>query len=146
MNEGLRLHMPGPLMVPHLARKSTNLGGFQIPAGSTVFINSWAIAHDPSNWNDPFQFNPERFMGSTEVNVKGRDYRILPFGSGRRGCLGMLLGLEMVTLMVFKMVSSFKMELPKRENGAVTDVNMEEKWGLTVSMKDPLIVKLSKIE
>lgn len=47
----------------------------------------WAIHMDPSNWENPTQFNPERFI-ENDIDIKGQDFRLLPFGSGRRRCPG----------------------------------------------------------
>lgn len=47
--------------------------------------NAWAIRRDLNVWIDLEKFDPERFIGS-QVDVKGRDFQLIPFGSGRRGC------------------------------------------------------------
>lgn len=45
--ESLRLHPPAPLMLPHRAKTNVKIGGYDIPKGSTVHVNVWAVARDP---------------------------------------------------------------------------------------------------
>ncbi|KAL0432029.1 UNVERIFIED_CONTAM: cytochrome [Sesamum radiatum] len=72
-----------------------------IPANTTAMVNMWAITHDGVVWDDPHKFMPERFvaeMGGVDVDVRGRDLRLAPFGAGRRVCPGKNLGLATVAL------------------------------------------------
>ncbi|XP_072021520.1 cytochrome P450 2U1-like [Amphiura filiformis] len=59
---------------------------FEIPAGTIVVPNVWAIDHDPDVWLDPGRFDPDRF-----INKDGEVFReeeIIPFGIGHRACVG----------------------------------------------------------
>jgi cytochrome P450 len=97
VKETLRVHPVAPLLAPRLSREDTSVGGYDIPAGTRVFVNVWAIARDPALWGDASEeFRPERFVGSG-VDVKGHDLEFLPFGSGRRMCPGLGLGMKMAT-------------------------------------------------
>ncbi|KAK9949721.1 hypothetical protein M0R45_005238 [Rubus argutus] len=99
------------------------------PENHTVIINVWAIGRDPSVWTNPDKFIPERFVGSN-IDLRGRDFQLLPFGSGRRGCPGMQLGLTVVLLVVAQLVHCFDWGLPN--NMLPTDLDMTEEFGLTV--------------
>ena len=57
-----------------------------------VIINAWVIGRDPNSWEDAEEFNLERFLGSS-VNVKGKDFNVIPFGSSRIGYIGTQLGI-----------------------------------------------------
>ncbi|MED6177308.1 hypothetical protein PIB30_097033, partial [Stylosanthes scabra] len=81
--EALRLHPPTPLMLPHRANSNVKVGGYDIPKGSNVHVNVWAVARDPALWKNPLEFRPERFL-EEDVDMKGHDFRLLPFGAGRR--------------------------------------------------------------
>ncbi|KAI5662849.1 hypothetical protein M9H77_22172 [Catharanthus roseus] len=59
--EALRLHPPTPLMLPHRANSNVKIGGYDIPKGSIVQVNVWAIARDPKSWKNPLEFRPENF-------------------------------------------------------------------------------------
>lgn len=129
VKETMRLHPVAPLLIPHAAIEDCTVNGFHIPQKSRVMINVWAIGRDPSAWTDPEMFIPERFDGSN-IDFHGRDFQFLPFGSGRRGCPGMQLGLTMVQLVVAQLVHCFDWELPN--NMLPTELDMTEEFGLTV--------------
>lgn len=129
VKEGLRLHPVAPLLGPHESMEDITINGYFIPKKSRVIVNSWALGRDPDVWsNNAEEFIPERFEGSN-VDVRGRDFQLLPFGSGRRGCPGMQLGLITVQLVVARLVHCFDWELP---NGTTPEnLDMTEKFGLT---------------
>ncbi|KAJ0895930.1 putative cytochrome P450 [Helianthus annuus] len=85
--EGLRLHTPLPLLVPRESTEDIKLNGYDIQSGTQVLINAWAIARDPSVWEEPEEFRPERFLNSP-IDYKGFGFELIPFGAGRRGCPG----------------------------------------------------------
>ncbi|GMN71510.1 hypothetical protein TIFTF001_054113 [Ficus carica] len=111
VKETMRLHPVAPLLIPHAALEDCTVNGFHIPQKSRVFINIWAIGRDPNSWTDPEKFFPERFEGSS-VDLRGRDFQLIPFGAGRRGCPGMQLGLIVVKLVLAQLVHCFDWELP----------------------------------
>ncbi|OQV14913.1 Cytochrome P450 2U1 [Hypsibius exemplaris] len=63
------------------------IGGFHVPARSIIVVNTYAIHRDPKYWPDPLQFNPERFLDPVTGNVKNPP-GFLPFGIGKRSCIG----------------------------------------------------------
>lgn len=133
--ETLRLHPPTPLMLPHRANASVKIGGYDIPKGSNVHINVWAIARDPAVWRDPLEFRPERFM-EEDVDMKGHDFRLLPFGAGRRVCPGAQLGINLVTSMLGHLLHHFKWSPP--EGVKSEEIDMSENPGLVTYMRTPL--------
>jgi cytochrome P450 len=136
VKETLRVHPVAPLLAPRLSREDTSVGGYDIPAGTRVFVNAWAIARDPALWGDASEeFRPERFVGSG-VDVKGHDLEFLPFGSGRRMCPGLGLGMKMVQLMLANLLQAFAWRLP--DGVGVDDLSMEEKFGLSMPRMVPL--------
>ncbi|XP_059624785.1 cytochrome P450 71AU50-like [Cornus florida] len=130
LKETFRLHPVAPLMLPHQAMEDCTVNGFHIPKKSRVTINIWAIGRDPKLWTDAEKFIPERFVGST-IDIQGRDFQLIPFGSGRRGCPGMQLGLTIVRQVVAQLVHCFDWELP---NGMLpTELDMTEEFGLVIN-------------
>ncbi|KAL8090484.1 hypothetical protein AgCh_039799 [Apium graveolens] len=134
--EILRLHPVAPLLVPHMASQDCKVSGYDILKGTIVLVNTWTISRDPKVWDEPYEFHPERFM-SVDIDVMGRDFRILPFGSGRRRCPGYSLGLKLIQLSLANLVHEFEWKLP--ENMKVEELNMEEAFGLSIPRKVPLV-------
>jgi cytochrome P450 len=136
VKETMRLHPVVPLLIPRVSREDTSVAGYGIPRGTRVLVNVWAIGRDPAVWGDAAEeFRPERFVGS-EVDVKGQDLRLLPFGSGRRMCPAHGLGLRMVQLVLANLVHGFAWRLP--DGMAPEKLSMEEKFGISVSRMEQL--------
>ncbi|XP_021714744.1 cytochrome P450 78A7-like [Chenopodium quinoa] len=115
VKETLRLHPPGPLL--SWARLSTTnvslSNGMVVPKGTTTMVNMWSITHDPNVWDNPAMFNPERFLHNSatagiDIDVRGSDLRLAPFGAGRRVCPGKDLALVTVSQWVAMLVHNFK--------------------------------------
>ncbi|KAL5820380.1 hypothetical protein ACOSQ3_022262 [Xanthoceras sorbifolium] len=130
IKESLRFHPVVPLLVPHESREDCIVNGFYIPKKSRIFINAWAIGRDPAVWNDPDNFYPERFVGSN-IDLRGHDFQLIPFGSGRRICPGMQLGLTVIRLVVAQLIHCFDWELPDRM--VATELDMTEHFGIVTN-------------
>ncbi|KAG7987415.1 hypothetical protein I3843_03G133000 [Carya illinoinensis] len=129
VKETFRLHPVVPLLLPHEAREDCTVNGFHMPRKSRIIINVWAIGRDPRVWSDAEKFFPERFLGRN-IDLRGHDFQLIPFGSGRRGCPGMQLGLTVVRLVIAQLVHCFDWVLPN--NILPTKLDMTEEFGLTV--------------
>ncbi|KAF9592798.1 hypothetical protein IFM89_017368 [Coptis chinensis] len=130
IKESMRLHPVAPLLIPRESIEDITINGYFIPKKSRVLINNWALGRDPNSWSsNAEEFYPERFI-STNIDVHGRDYRFLPFGSDRRKCPGLQLGLTVIELVLAQLVHCFNLELP--DGLAPNDVDMSEKFGLTL--------------
>ncbi|KAG5536743.1 hypothetical protein RHGRI_024241 [Rhododendron griersonianum] len=129
VKETFRLHPPTPLLLPRKAEEDVDLCGFRVPKGAQVLVNAWAIGRDPGTWDNPELFWPERFLGS-DVDVKGQDFELIPFGAGRRICPAVSLANRMLQLMLASLVHSFEWKL---EDGiGAEDVDMEDESGITL--------------
>ncbi|KAF4367371.1 hypothetical protein F8388_025789 [Cannabis sativa] len=136
VKESMRLHPVAPLLIPHATIEDCTVNGFNIPRNSRVIINFWTIGRDPKYWNEPEMFIPERFSGS-DIDFKGRNFEFIPFGSGRRSCPGMQLGLTVVRLMVAQLVHCFDWELP--DGMMASELDMSEEFGLTTPRAKHLV-------
>ncbi|GLT78349.1 hypothetical protein SLA2020_498880 [Shorea laevis] len=133
MKESLRLHPALPLMVPHCPSQTCTVGGYTIPKGCRVFVNVWAIHRDPSIWENPLEFNPDRFLNSN-WDFSGSDFRYLPFGSGRRICAGIAMAERMVLYSLATLLHSFDWKFPVGEKPEIAD-----KYGIVLKLKNPLV-------
>ncbi|XP_077228333.1 cytochrome P450 71AU50-like [Tasmannia lanceolata] len=136
IKESMRLHPVVPLLAPHEAMEDCTVSGFYIPRKSRVIINGWAIGRDPNSWPNAEEFLPERFIG-TNIDLRGRDFQLIPFGSGRRSCPGIQLGLRVVQLVLAQLVHCFDWELPNGMSPSVLD--MTEKFSLVVPRANHLL-------
>ncbi|KAI3414710.1 uncharacterized protein J3R85_016009 [Psidium guajava] len=135
VKETFRLHPPIPLLLPRKAEADTLVGGFTIPKGAQVLINAWAIGRDPAIWACPNEFTPERFLGS-DMDLRGQDFELIPFGGGRRICPGLPLATRMLHLMLGSLINAFNWRL---EDGVTPEsMNMEDKFGITVQRAQPV--------
>nr|XP_023024245.1 cytochrome P450 307a1-like [Leptinotarsa decemlineata] len=76
-------------IVPHVASDKTELQGYDIPKGTTVFINNYELNVGKQYWKNPEEFMPERFLSPTGVVVKPTHF--IPFSTGKRTCIGQKL-------------------------------------------------------
>ncbi|KAB5573692.1 hypothetical protein DKX38_000886 [Salix brachista] len=133
MKETLRLHPVLPLLVPHCPSETCTIGGYSVPKGSRIFINVWAVHRDPSIWENPMEFKPERFLNS-KFDYSGSDFNYFPFGSGRRICAGIAMAERMFLYFLATLLHSFDWKLPAGEK-----VDLTEKFGIVLKLKNPLV-------
>ncbi|KAJ8771182.1 hypothetical protein K2173_025850 [Erythroxylum novogranatense] len=136
IKETFRLHPVAPLLLPHMSIEDIIIEGFDIPKNSRVFINIWAIGRDPTVWSDAETFIPERFVGSN-IDFRGQDFELLPFGSGRRSCPGMQMGMINVRLILARLVHSFDWKLP--DGMLPSELDMTEVFSLVTPRATPLL-------
>ncbi|XP_042009925.1 premnaspirodiene oxygenase-like [Salvia splendens] len=136
IKETLRLHPPVP-MLPRSCNKEHVINGCTIPAGSMVLVNIWAMQRDPSYWENPERFEPERFE-TEDLNFVGGDFKYSPFGIGRRICPGPTFGLAAVESALAQLLYNFDWELPRGVNPE--NLDMTENVGNTASRQQHLFV------
>eukprot|EP01018_Ginkgo_biloba_P006613 Gb_10643 [translate_table: standard] len=128
VKETLRLHPPGPLLIPHEAREDCIVGVYNIPKKARILVNVFAVGTDHNSWEDAEKFKPERFIGSP-IDIKGQNFEVLPFGSGRRACPGQPLGTTVVEYALATLLHCFDWRLP--DGMKPEDLSMTEEVGLS---------------
>lgn len=134
VKESIRLYPPGAFTGPREFTEDCIIGGYHVPKGTRLIVNLWKIQTDPRAWPDPLEFKPERFLTThKDVDVKGRNFEYIPFGSGRRACPGITYGLQMTQLVLAALLHAFEVS---------TDgpVDMTASYGLTNIKTTPLQV------
>ncbi|EOA32606.1 hypothetical protein CARUB_v10015900mg [Capsella rubella] len=132
VKETFRLHPAAPLLLPRETLSNIKIQGYDIPAKTQLMINIYSIARDPKLWTNPDEFNPERFLDSS-VDYKGLNFELLPFGSGRRICPGMAMGVSSVKLGLLNLLYFFDWGLPQGKTAR--DIDLEETGSIIVSKK-----------
>lgn len=141
LKETLRLHPPIPLLL-HETAEDAVVAGYFIPAKSRVMVNAWAIGRDPASWDDPETFRPARFLEQGVPDFKGNNFEFIPFGSGRRSCPGMQLGLYGLEMAVAHLLHCFNWELP--DGMRPSEMDMSDIFGLTAPRATRLVAVPTK--
>ncbi|WJZ82340.1 hypothetical protein VitviT2T_002107 [Vitis vinifera] len=135
VKETFRLHPVVPFLIPHRVEEDTDIDGLTVPKNAQVLVNAWAIGRDPNIWENPNSFVPERFL-ELDMDVKGQNFELIPFGAGRRICPGLPLATRMVHLMLASLIHSCDWKL---EDGMTPEnMNMEDRFGITLQKAQPL--------
>ncbi|XP_071735172.1 7-ethoxycoumarin O-deethylase-like [Rutidosis leptorrhynchoides] len=135
VKETLRLHPSIPFLLPRKLVNQVNLNEYVIPKGTLVLVNAYAIGRDPSIWEDSLKFTPERFLKS-QIDVRGLDFELIPFGGGRRICPGMPLAMRMIPVMLGSLLNNFDWNVDLKIEPKSFD--MTEKFGITIEKASPL--------
>ncbi|KAL5722170.1 hypothetical protein ACHQM5_005721 [Ranunculus cassubicifolius] len=143
IKEVIRLRPVSPI-IPRKSINDITIEGFHIPKNSLVIINAWAVGRDQKMWSDTAEdFCPERF-NNVEIDIRGPDYKMIPFGAGRRKCPGTELGLRTVKLVLAQILHCFSLELPNGVSPA--DIDTKEIFGIAIRRVNPLhIVPTSRL-
>jgi len=83
IQETLRRRPVLPNAAPRLVKQPIEIGGWRYPTGACLVPNAYLIHHDPELYDDPYAFRPERFLDEPPGT-----YTWIPFGGGRRRCVG----------------------------------------------------------
>ncbi|EZA54128.1 hypothetical protein DMN91_001114 [Ooceraea biroi] len=137
--EVLRRSSVVPLGTTHATTRDVTVNGYTIPAGSSVVPLLHAVHMDPKLWDEPEAFRPSRFL-SVEGKVCKPEY-FMPFGVGRRMCLGDMLARMELFLFFSSLMHSFDLKVPE---GASLP-SLRGNAGITVS-PDPFKVCLLQRE
>jgi cytochrome P450 len=129
VRETTRLH-PAGVIAPREATVDVEVGGHRIAAGTLVVWSPYLVGRDPAAWPEPNRFDPDRFLGSPSVGVTEEqqalaDLAWVPFGGGRRNCLGFALARMELTLVVAR--------LAQRLDVAATAPEVPHPYGMVVN-------------
>lgn len=131
IKETLRLHPPAPLLLSHRAGETCRVMGHTIPKNARVQVNVWAIGRDPTVWEEPLEYRPERFLNSS-LDFKGNDFEFLPFGAGRRICPGLPMATKILPLIVASLVYFF--------DWSPLEGTVDDKFRATSQIRGPLLL------
>ena len=135
IKETLRLYPAGPLLLPHEAIEDCKIDQYDVTVGTRVFVNVAKLHRDPRVWSDPNEFKPERFLTEHKnMDVRGQNFELIPFGSGRRICPGISFALQIMQLTLATLLHSFDI------TPLVEPVDMRETIGQTNLKLTPLEV------
>jgi cytochrome P450 len=107
LKESMRIYPPA-YSIARSAARDTEIGGFRIREGETVVISQWLFHRDGRFFEDPMRFDPDRFLPEREARIP--KYAYLPFGGGRRICIGNHFALTEGQIILETIARQFSME------------------------------------
>jgi len=120
--ETLRRRPVLPNVAPRLVKQPIEIGGWRYPTGVGLVPNAYLVHHDPSIYPDPYAFRPERFLDASPGT-----YTWIPFGGGRRRCLGASFAMLEMKVVLRALLRARKLgtatepfEPPRRRNITIT--------------------------
>ena len=131
LKESLRLYPPvfGILREPI---EEDEIGGYTIPAGSTVAMNQLVVHRDPRFFDDPNAFVPDRW--TSDLDADRPQFAYFPFGGGPRRCIGDRFAMLEATLVVATVAQRYRFEL-------LSDRELTLKPSVTTRPEKPIIVR-----
>jgi cytochrome P450 len=121
IEESMRLYPP----VHTIAREAISddtLVGQRIPKGSAIMIAPWLLHRHVKHWDNPGRFDPERF--SSEASATRARFSYLPFGGGKRICIGAAFALTEAIVLLATLAQRYRLQLvpghPVEPQGLIT--------------------------
>ncbi|KAE9612863.1 Cytochrome P450 97B2 [Lupinus albus] len=162
--ESLRLYPQPPLLIRRSLKPDVLPGGYKgdkdgyaIPAGTDVFLSVYNLHRSPYFWDNPHDFEPERFLverkneeiegwagfdpsrspGALYPNEIISDFALLPFGGGPRKCVGDQFALMESTVALAMLLQKFDVRLKGTPESVelVTGATIHTKNGLWCNLR-----------
>ncbi|KAL0058160.1 hypothetical protein AAF712_015167 [Marasmius tenuissimus] len=130
VKEVMRCRPAIPVGIPHRSTEDIIYNGYLIPKGSVVFGNIWAIHLDPDRFENPKEFNPDRWLKDSQIrwgssgSLQARDN--YAFGWGRRFCLGSSVAEASLFIIVAQILWGLDLQGPK--NPSTGEVQSLDPW------------------
>lgn len=138
INEVLRMSSVASGGVPHAAAHDTYIDNYFIPKGVTVAGHIGFCHKDPNYWDEPEQFRPERFLNeSGKLSIPKEAY--LPFGIGKRSCLGEALARMELYVFSAALLQNFTFGVPE---GRTVDLSPRAKNGNNFPTDQEIVIRL----
>ncbi|KAH0579388.1 hypothetical protein H2248_003528 [Termitomyces sp. 'cryptogamus'] len=134
VTEVLRWNSVAPTGVPHTAMEDGIIDGYLIPKGSIIITNLWNMLHDPEVYPEPFEFQPERHIATSEKPAQ-QNPRTICFGYGRRICPGMFLAQTSLFSLVATSLAVF--DIKKAIENGVEITPVHENTSGIISFPEP---------
>ncbi len=134
IQETLRMY-PTVYLTLREAEEDDLLGDYPIPGGTQLVINIRGIHRDPTHWNDPESFRPERF--TPENNKARHKFAYLPFLAGPKKCIGDSFAMMEMRLVIPTLVQALNFTYASNKPA-------KEKAGFVMETAEPVMMKVEK--
>jgi cytochrome P450 len=134
VKESMRLYPPA-YGLGREAIEDSEIGGYQIPKGTQVFMFQWATQRDSRFFDEPLQFRPERWTPRFEGSLP--KYAYFPFGGGPRACVGASFAMMEIILVLATIGQRFRLELvPNHPVTILPAMSLRPRNGVKVVVRD----------
>jgi len=134
VEEAMRLYPAAPGLSARQARAADSLGGMDIPKGANVFVAPWVLHRHRRLWNNPEQFDPDRF--SPERSADRPRFAYLPFGAGPRVCIGQVLAMNEAVLILAALAQHYRPRLaPDCTVALQHNITLRPRHGLKMTLQ-----------
>ena len=138
--ESTRMSSIAPIGVFHFTMKDIKFHGYDIPKDTMVISNLYHIHHDKRVWGNPEEFQPERFLSADGKTFKKHD-ALMPFGIGKRQCLGETLARDTIFLYFTNIFQRYSIRLADESK----DASIEPEIGFLLIPQDFKIVMQERL-
>jgi cytochrome P450 len=129
LNESMRLRPPVGIMMRRIS-KDTELDGYLLKQGRLSIFSIYNIHHHPDFWQQPEQFDPERFLSD-----ENRRFSFMPFGTGERICIGNHFALLESQLLLSMIIQHFDLQLLNTDEAEIEmAVTLKPKGGVPAKL------------
>ncbi len=133
VKESMRVLPPVPFH-PRVTHSDTELGGYLLPAHTELFLSIFHMHHDPSIFENPDRFAPERWS-----KIKPTTFEYNPFSAGPRMCIGASFAMMEIKLVLAMLLQSFRLELPP-------GTKVDRRVAITMAPKDGLTMRIRRAD
>jgi cytochrome P450 len=128
INESLRLYSPIH-SISRVALEDDMIGGYNIPAGATIYVSLHATHRLARYWPDPDRFDPDRF--TPEAEAARPRFAFIPFAAGHRNCIGGTAAIAELKLAVAQIAQRYELALaPGQRVEGAAGTTMHPRWGM----------------
>eukprot|EP01124_Arcella_intermedia_P002774 TRINITY_DN1150_c0_g1_i1.p1 TRINITY_DN1150_c0_g1~~TRINITY_DN1150_c0_g1_i1.p1 ORF type:complete len:519 (-),score=115.60 TRINITY_DN1150_c0_g1_i1:7-1563(-) len=106
IKEAMRLRPVGPIL-PRMLGKDYTIDGHLIRKGTIVNLFTTALHQDPTIWDKPTEFIPERWEENSPSSEKRKSYTYIPFSAGQRNCIGQKFAMQELIITVAMLFQKF---------------------------------------
>ncbi|GAC1644438.1 MAG: cytochrome P450 [Acidobacteriaceae bacterium] len=112
IKEAMRLYPPIWAVV-RSPIEDCDIGGYRVPAGSTVLMSQWVMHRDPRFYPDPERFDPDRWVDGRGPGTPASipKFAYFPFGAGPRTCIGASFAMMEAVLVLATAAQQFQIRL-----------------------------------
>ncbi|XP_060084165.1 cytochrome P450 1A1-like [Ylistrum balloti] len=113
--ETIRISAIVPFGIPHATKCDVKIHGYFIPKGTAVFFNLYSVNFEEEIWQNPHNFDPERFLTDDGKLNQKLTANIMSFGYGKRRCIGEILARMELFLLFTNVLQKCSLEKPVGE-------------------------------